>query len=169
MIGLHIIKKPTQKSWLLFSEGGGLMRLGDNMPQLDGATHWINGRVIEQDDLLGKPTLIHFWSISCDDCKIALPQINQLKDHYRETLNVIAVHMTRTEDDLFIDVVENVADEYDILHPIYIDNDHFLTDLFNVNYVPAYFIFDDIGKLRYYQQSGSSSIRTLTRRIERLV
>jgi len=144
------------------------MRLSDNMPQLDGATHWLHGRVIEKEDLLGKPTLFHFWSVSCEECKIALPQINQLKDDYQGSLNMVAIHMPRLEDDLSTDLVESVAKEYEITHPINIDNDHFLTDQFSVNYVPAYFVFDDNGKLRYYQ-SGRSGIRTLIRRIERLI
>lgn len=144
------------------------MRLNDDMPQIDGETLWLHGQVIEKEDLLGKPTLFHFWSISCDECKIALPKINQLKGDYQEDLNMIAIHMPRSEDDLSIDIVESVSKAYEIFHPIVIDNDHFLTDLFSVNYVPAYFVFDASGKLRYYQ-SGSSNIRTLIRRIERLI
>src|SRR5690625_1020798 len=94
------------------------MRLSDNMPQLDGATHWLHGRVIEKEDLLGKPTLFHFWSVSCEECKIALPQINQLKDDYQGSLNMVAIHMPRLEDDLSTDLVESVAKEYEITHPI---------------------------------------------------
>lgn len=151
-----------------FSEGGVFMRLNEKMPQLNGATIWLNSGIIGTDDLIGKPTLFHFWSVSCDMCKGAFPQINQLRDDYRGKLNVIAVHMPRSSDDLNMDVVEDVAKEYDIIHPINIDNDHRLTDLFSVNYVPAYFIFDEMGKLTYYQ-SGNSSIRTVLRRIDRLI
>jgi len=144
------------------------MRLGNNMPNLDGGTNWLNSGIVETEDLIGKPTLFHFWSVSCDMCKIALPHINQLSDRYQGRLHVIAVHMPRSNDDTNIKVIENTAKEYGILHPVSIDNDHILTNLFSVNYVPAYFVFDDVGKLRYYQ-SGNSSTRTLLRRIERLI
>ncbi len=149
-------------------EGGIFMRLRDNMPQLDGATHWLNSGHITKGDLVGKPTLFHFWSVSCDLCKIALPEINQLRDHYRGRLNVIGVHMPRSDEDLYLEEVKDVARDYEILHPIYVDNDHILTDIFSVRYVPAYFIFDEIGKLRHYQ-SGDSTIKMLLKRIDRLM
>lgn len=29
-----------------------------------------------------KPTLIHFWSVSCHLCKEAMPEVNKLRDEY---------------------------------------------------------------------------------------
>ena len=144
------------------------MRLRENMPQLDGATDWLNSSIIQKEDLMGKPTLFHFWSISCDQCKIALLHINQLRNEYRGKLNVIAVHMPRSNEDLDLEDIGNVAREYGISQPIFVDNNHILTDMFAVNYVPAYFIFDEMGKLRHFQ-SGDSSIRMLLKRIDRLI
>lgn len=144
------------------------MRLRDHLPQLDGATDWLNSGILKKEDLIGKPILFHFWSISCDLCKVALPQINQLRDHYRGRLHVIAVHMPRSKEDLYLDDVENMARKYDIMHPIYVDHDDVLTDKFSVRYVPAYFLFDEEGKLRHYQ-SGDNTIRMLTKRIDRLI
>lgn len=144
------------------------MRLRDDMPRLNGATDWLNCEAVQREELIGEPTLIHFWSISCNECKIALPHISQLRDEYYGRLNVIAVHMPRSTEDLYLEDVEKVARAYDISEPIYIDNDHILTDKFTVRYVPAYFVFDADGKLRYLQ-SGDSSIKMLLKRIERLI
>ena len=64
------------------------------------ATEWLNGEVTK-DQLIGeKPTLIHFWSISCHLCKEAMPQVNEFRDQYKDKLNVVAVHMPRSENDL---------------------------------------------------------------------
>ena len=144
------------------------MRLREHIPQLDGATDWLNSTTIQKEDLMGRPTLFHFWSISCDQCKMGLLHINQLRDEYRGKLNVIAVHMPRSNEDLDLEDVGNVAREYGISQPIFVDNDHILTDMFAVNYVPAYFIFDEMGKLRHFQ-SGDRSIKMLLKRIDRLI
>lgn len=144
------------------------MRLNTRMPELDGATAWLNGGVSKREDLMGKLTLFHFWSVSCDMCKTALPSINELYDIHRVKLQVIAVHIPRSEDDLSMSVVEDAVADYHLIHPIFIDNDHMLTDLFSVKEIPAYFLFDQSGRLRYYQ-SGKSSTGTLSRRIERLI
>lgn len=144
------------------------MRLRESMPRLDEATHWLNSGTIQKEDLIGKPTLFHFWSVSCDLCKNVLPQINQLRDDYHGRLNVIAVHMPRSNEDLYLEDVKNVARDYGISQPIYVDNNHRLTDRLGVNYVPAYFVFDEMGKLRHLQ-SGESTIRMLLKRIQRLI
>lgn len=145
------------------------MRLRDDMPHLNGATHWLNSRMIARENLIGKnATLFHFWSVSCDLCKTAFPYINQLRDDYNGKLNVVAVHMPRSNEDFDLDRVKNVARTYDISQPIYVDNNHVLTDEFSVRYVPAYYIFDANGKLRHFQ-AGESSIRLLLKRIERLI
>ena len=57
------------------------MRLREPMPELDGATAWFNGRNDKRQKLVGeKPTLIHFWSVSCHMCKETMPEVNQFRD-----------------------------------------------------------------------------------------
>ena len=76
------------------------MKLRQPMPELTGAKEWLNGEVTREELIGDKPTLIHFWSVSCHLCKEAMPQVNQFRDEYKDQLNVIAVHMPRSEDDL---------------------------------------------------------------------
>ncbi|MBA2875395.1 thiol-disulfide isomerase/thioredoxin [Anoxybacillus caldiproteolyticus] len=144
-----------------------MMKLRDEMPELVGATEWINGEV-RKEDLLGKPTLIHFWSVSCYLCKEAMPEVNELRDEYNDELNVVAVHMPRSEDDLDINVIRQMALAHDIIQPIFVDNDHKLTDTFENKYVPAYYVFDAEGKLRHFQ-AGGSGMAMLRKRINRVL
>ncbi len=143
------------------------MKLRDEMPQLVGATEWING-VVTKEELLGKPTLIHFWSVSCYLCKEAMPEVNELRDEYDDELNVVAVHMPRSEDDLDIHVIRQMALAHDIIQPIFVDNEHKLTDAFENKYVPAYYVFDAEGKLRHFQ-AGGSGMAMLRKRINRVL
>ncbi|MBA2870446.1 thiol-disulfide isomerase/thioredoxin [Anoxybacillus calidus] len=143
------------------------MKLREEMPELTGATEWINGEVTKAD-LLGKPTLIHFWSVSCYLCKEAMPEVNELRDEYDDELNVVAVHMPRSEDDLDINVIRQMALAHDIIQPIFVDNEHKLTDAFENKYVPAYYVFDAEGKLRHFQ-AGGSGMTMLRKRINRVL
>ncbi|WP_217585738.1 TlpA family protein disulfide reductase [Lentibacillus saliphilus] len=145
------------------------MKLRDEMPELNGATKWLNSSPLTKDDLLGdKPTLIHYWSVSCGLCKEAMPNVNEFRDEYKDELNVIAVHMPRSEKDLDLDQVEAVAKEHDISQPIFVDNDHTLTDAFDNQYVPAYYVFDKDGLLRHFQ-AGGGGMKMLRKRVNRVL
>ncbi|WP_226680806.1 redoxin domain-containing protein [Sutcliffiella horikoshii] len=143
------------------------MKLREQMPELTGATEWINEE-ITMDELQGKATLIHFWSVSCHLCKEAMPEINELRDEYDDDLNVIAVHMPRSEDDLDIGVIRSMAMGHDITQPIFVDSEHKLTEAFENKYVPAYYVFDEEGKLRHFQ-AGGSGMKMLKKRINRVL
>ena len=138
------------------------------MPELTGATEWLNGQVTK-DELIGeKSTLFHFWSISCHLCKEVMPQVNQFRDDYKDRLNVVAVHMPRSEDDLNVAEIKKVAVEHGITQPIFVDGEHKLTDAFENQYVPAYYVFDHEGKLRHYQ-AGGSGMAMLEKRVNRIL
>lgn len=143
------------------------MKLREQMPELTGATEWINEEVTKED-LIGKPTLIHFWSVSCYLCKEAMPEINDLRDEYDDELNVVAVHMPRSEDDLDQGVIRSMAMGHDITQPIFVDSEHKLTDAFENKYVPAYYVFDAEGNLRHFQ-AGGSGMNMLKKRINRVL
>jgi thiol-disulfide isomerase/thioredoxin len=144
------------------------MKLREQMPDLAGATEWLNGQVTKEELIGDKPTLIHFWSISCHLCKEAMPQVNEFRDRYKEKLNVVAVHMPRSENDLNLDEVKKVAEEHDIVQSIFVDSDHKLTDAFENQYVPAYYVFDKTGQLRHFQ-AGGSGMKMLEKRVTRVL
>jgi thiol-disulfide isomerase/thioredoxin len=144
------------------------MKLREQMPELDGATSWLNGELTKSQLIGEKPTLIHFWSISCGLCKEAMPQVNEFRDEYKDKLNVVAVHMPRSEKDLDLEEIKEVASEHDISQPIFVDSDHKLTDAFENQYVPAYYVFDAEGKLRHFQ-AGGSGMKMLTKRVNRVL
>jgi thiol-disulfide isomerase/thioredoxin len=144
------------------------MKLREPMPSLDGATAVLNGEVNREALIGDKPTLIHFWSVSCHLCKEAMPSINQFRDEYKDKLNVVAVHMPRSEADLDLDEVKKVAEEHGIIQPILVDNQHTITDAFQNQYVPAYYVFDKSGVLRHFQ-AGGSGMQMLTKRVNRVL
>src|SRR5215210_4589137 len=73
------------------------MRIGTEMPSLEGATEWFNATGARAaDEAKGRPTLVHFWSVSCGTCKENMPRVQELRDaRAGEGMRVIAVHMPR--------------------------------------------------------------------------
>src|SRR5687768_13780114 len=83
------------------------MRIGDAMPPLDGATTWFNGSLeVTQEHIKGRPTLVHFWAVSCGICKDKMPQLQEMIRKYEPLgLKTIAVHMPRYEADTDLDTI----------------------------------------------------------------
>jgi len=144
------------------------MRLREPMPELTGATAWLNGEKVKSELVGEKPTLIHFWSVSCHLCKEAMPDVNEFRDRFKEDLNVVAVHMPRSEDDLDLDLIKSSAAEHDITQPIFVDSEMKLTDAFGNEHVPAYYVFDKDGQLRHFQ-AGGSGMKMLEKRVNRVL
>lgn len=145
------------------------MKIREQMPDLKGATTWLNERV-DRYDLIGqKPTLIHFWSASCRQCKEAIRDVNYIRDRYKGQLNVVAVHMPRNADDNDLDTIKALVRLHDITQPVFVDNALILSDAFDNQFVPAYYVFDKHGQLRHFQAGGSGSMHTLENRVSRVV
>ncbi len=128
------------------------MRIGDAMPALDGATSWYHGSLEHTNEhIKGKPTLVHFWAVSCGICKDKMPQLNELKAKYGELgLESVAVHMPRYEADTDLDTVKEAVETNHIAGPIAVDSLHKLKDAFlnEQGWVPVYYLFDAEGKLK---------------------
>src|SRR5699024_2343179 len=96
-----------------------------------------------------------------------MPNINTIYGEYKNHLNGIAVHMPRSASDLDLGKIKATAKAHHITHPLCIADDYKLTDAVNNTYVPAYYLFDREGTLRY-TQIGSRRLTMLCKRIERL-
>lgn len=128
------------------------MRIGDQMPSLDGATAWFNGSESDTDQhIAGKPVLVHFWAVSCGICKDKMPQLHEMiKKYEAKGLYTVAVHMPRYEADTDLDTVNEAMSANEITEPTAIDSLHKLKDAFQneQGWVPVYYLFDAEHKLK---------------------
>lgn len=128
------------------------------LPDLALATHWMNRR-ITREELIGKPLLIHFWSVSCHKCKQALPVIQAIRDRYAGILNTIAIHLPLSESDRDVNEVARICTMYGISEPLLIDNTRQVAGAFDNRYVPAYYLFDRWGNLVEYHLGERGALR----------
>jgi thiol-disulfide isomerase/thioredoxin len=142
------------------------------MPSLDGATEWFGGTQAHAEaESRQRPTLVHFWSVSCGICKQNLPRVAEWRDsRAEEGLRVIAVHMPRYEADTDVEAVREAISKYNIMEPCAVDNQHKLRDAFQneQGYVPAYYLFDAEGKLKCFA-AGERGLNMLTSALERVL
>ncbi|MDT7688651.1 MAG: hypothetical protein QOE46_1410 [Acidobacteriota bacterium] len=148
------------------------MRIGTQMPSLEGATEWFNATGAAAEAAAeGHPVLVHFWSVSCGMCKENLPRVSEWRDRRAvEGLRVIAVHMPRYEADTDAEAVREAINTYNITEPCAVDNEHRLRDAFQneQGYVPAYYLFDAEGKLRGFA-AGEFGLKVIGPALDRVL
>jgi thiol-disulfide isomerase/thioredoxin len=124
------------------------LRLGSPMPELSGATEWLNGEPA-QADLRGSPVLVHFWAVSCHICHDNMPTLRKWRDEYGPRgLKLVGIHMPRQEEDMDVAKVREEVKAMDVTEPCAIDNTHAMADAFQNKFMPAYFLFDREGNLK---------------------
>jgi len=116
----------------------------------------INGKTVSLSDFKGKTIVLDFWATWCGPCKRALPAMQMTVDKYKTDANVKF---------LFIHTWESVADpkeeaekyfaEQEYRLPLYMDMADPIThknpavSLFNVEGIPAKFVIDGDGNIRF--------------------
>ncbi|MDT4968871.1 MAG: hypothetical protein QOJ64_3608 [Acidobacteriota bacterium] len=148
------------------------MRIGTQMPALDGATEWFGAtQAHAESEAQGHPVLVHFWSVSCGVCKENMPRVAEWREGRREDgLRVIAIHMPRYEADTDVEAVREAIANNNITEPCAVDNQHKLRDIFQneQGYVPAYYLFDAQGKLRSFA-AGERGLDMLSSAVDRVL
>jgi len=148
------------------------MRIGTQMPSLEGATEWFNATgAAAAEQVKGSPTLVHFWAVSCGICKENMPRVAEWRDaRAGEGLRVVAVHMPRHEADTDVEAVRDAVTTNNITEPCAVDNRHALRDAFKneQGFVPAYYLFDAEGKLRCFA-AGERGLNMIGPALERVL
>ena len=139
------------------------MKIGTQMPSLDGATEWFGGtQAFAESEAEGRPTLVHFWSASCGICKDNLPRIAQWRDEKRDQ----GLRVSDTD----VEQVRDLIGKYGVTEPVAVDNEHKLREAFHNHqgFVPAYYLFDREGKLRSFA-AGERGVDMLKTALERVL
>ena len=148
------------------------MRIGTEMPSLEGATEWFNATgAAAAAEAKGHPTLVHFWSVSCATCKENLPRVAEWRDgRAADGLRVVAVHMPRYPADADVEAVRDAITTNNITEPCAVDNEHRLRDAFknDQGFVPAYYLFDAEGKLRGFA-AGEFGVKVIAPALDRVL
>jgi eukaryotic-like serine/threonine-protein kinase len=139
------------------------MKVGSVLPSFEDASEWLNRMTPNPREISGRPTLVHFWSISSDIAEANLPYIAELRDQRkREGLRVIAVHVPRSDSEKDPRAVREAVSRLNLTEPCALDNQHKLSRAFLNEHrsVPAYYLFNAQGRLRTFS-SGPNGLAIL--------
>src|SRR6266446_1554891 len=148
-----------------------LMKVDSPMPSFEGATQWLNHATPKAKEASGRPTLVHFWSITSEVSEANLPRVAELRDRRkREGLRVIAVHSPRREEARDTRAVRNAIARLNLTEPCGLDNEHKLREAFlnEQGFVPAYYLFDTRCRLRSFS-TGAEGLEILEDELDQML
>ena len=121
------------------------------MPELSGATGWLNSAPLSRKSLRGKVVLIDFWTYSCINCLRALPYVEGWAAKYKDAeLVVVGVHTPEFAFEKDRSNVEKAVRDLKISYPVAIDSSYNIWQAFENQYWPAHYFIDGKGRIRYH-------------------
>lgn len=133
------------------SEPGGDLPVEGTLPDLSGATQWLNSPPLTAAALKGKVVLIDFWTYSCINCLRTIPYVRAWADKYKDQgLVVIGVHSPEFAFEKNVGNVKAAIARFNIDYPVAVDNDYAVWRAFQNHYWPAHYFVDAQGRIRYH-------------------
>jgi hypothetical protein len=119
------------------------------LPDLGGATTWLNSEPLTAAGLRGKVVLVQFCTYSCVNWLRTLPYVRAWHERYRDDgLVVIGAHSPELPFEHDVEKVRPALEAMGVRYPIAIDNDFAVWRAFENNYWPALYVSDAQGRLR---------------------
>ena len=107
----------------------------------------LDGNAFSSNELIGKPTLINFWQTNCRGCIAEIPQLNRLKEKYKDSVNFISISNDR--EDFIIKILSSHGFNFKLL----LDNHSYTNKTLNISGFPTNLFLDSNGILREIKNS----------------
>jgi cytochrome c biogenesis protein CcmG, thiol:disulfide interchange protein DsbE len=125
-----------------------------------------SGDSVSLESLRGKAVLLNVWATWCHPCRDEVPELQRLYERYRgRGLELVGVSVDAAGHD---DAIRAFARQYGMTYPVWRDPDENVSATFLVVGVPATFLIDRAGVLRWKKTGPiGRSDTTLVAEIER--
>jgi len=119
--------------------------VGDVAPDFEIAAQ--DGNVLRLSDFRGrKPVYVVFWNSWCSYCIKKVPRYVKLQEQFGDKIEIIAINTTWSDSP---EKMRAFEDHFNVNYSTAFDIDELITDRFEVTNVPAEFIIDVNGIIRY--------------------
>jgi peroxiredoxin len=116
------------------------LNVGDNAPDFELAT--LSGETMRLTQFKGQPVLLSIGASWCPDCRVEAPLLQEL----HETHPGLVILLVDSKES--VDVVQRFADEFDLTHPILLDQNGEVQELYQVFAIPTELFIDADGVIR---------------------
>ena len=123
----------------------------------------INGNIVSYKDLMGKPTILVFWSPNCHSCKDELPALDRLYKKYKGKVNFYAV-VVNTDD---IQEIKETQKQWGFEMPILIGTPRTIYR-FRIIGTPITYVIKQDWRI-FKQHIGKTPIEKIEKEIETLL
>lgn len=131
---------------------------------------WINSKPLSVEDLEGKVVLLDFWTFECWNCYRSFPWINALHDKYHEQgFEIVGVHSPEFEHEKNREKVAQKVKEFELKHPVMIDNDFVYWRKLKNRFWPTFYVVDKKGRVRGIAIGETHVGDTRAKRVEGLI
>jgi thiol-disulfide isomerase/thioredoxin len=112
--------------------------------------YWFNSKPLRVADLRGQVLLVDVWTYDCWNCYRSFPWLKALEAELAgESFQVIGIHSPEFEHERDPARVAAKIREFDLHHPVMMDNDFAYWRALGNRYWPAYYLVDRRGLIRF--------------------
>ncbi len=113
------------------------------------AQEWLNSKPLTKKDLLGKVTLVDFWTFDCWNCYRSFPWLHTVEKQYKpKGFQIIGIHSPEFEHEKIHANIKAKIKQFKITNAVMVDNDMGFWKRMKNRYWPSYFIVDKKGNVR---------------------
>jgi thiol-disulfide isomerase/thioredoxin len=131
---------------------------------------YINTDGINVEELIGeKIILIDFWTYSCINCQRTFPYLNAWYEKYNDQgLEILGIHTPEFEFEKEYDNVLKAVKQFELKHPVILDNDFSTWQAYKNRYWPRKYLIDIDGYI-VYDHIGEGGYDETERVIQKLL
>jgi peroxiredoxin len=144
------------------------LRIGDKAPEYRAVS--LAGDSVSLAQSLGRVVLLNVWATWCHPCRQEIPVLQALHQRYASRgLELVGVSVDARGEE---DTIREFARDFEMTYPLWLDPDERVQSTFLAIGVPATFLIDRDGVLRWrhvgpVRASDSTLVRELERALER--
>ena len=113
------------------------------------AQEWLNSKPLTKKDLLGKVTLIDFWTFDCWNCYRSFPWLHGVEKQFKpQGFQIVGIHSPEFAHEKVHANIKAKIKQFKITNPVMVDNDMGFWQKMNNRYWPAYYLVDKKGLVR---------------------
>ena len=131
------------------------------------ATEWFNSPPLKVADLRGRVVLIDVWTFGCWNCYRSFPWLNALEKRLAgRDFTVVGIHSPEFDHERDPERVAAKIREFELHHPVMMDNDFAYWQALRNRYWPAFYLVDKEGVIRHLHVGETHEGDARARRIE---